>query len=114
MRILIAALVVTAVLLQWRFWLGDGGVRELHQSREGVAALGKELAQQRDINSALRAEVTDLAEGVGEIEERARSELGMIGSDESFYQFVGSSSDEPTGNLAQRQIPSSEGEPSAQ
>lgn len=100
MRILIAILAVTAVLLQWRFWLGDGGVRELNQGREAVSVLSKELARQQDVNTALRAEVTDLADGVGEIEERARSELGMIGGDETFYQFVGSRSDEPSNNLA--------------
>ncbi|OED39613.1 hypothetical protein AB833_14535 [Chromatiales bacterium (ex Bugula neritina AB1)] len=106
LRIFIAALVVVAVLLQWRFWLGDGGIRELSQSGEALTVLAEELAAQQDINTALRAEVVDLAEGVGEIEERARSELGMIGSEEVFYQFVGTRNDEPGGNLAQVRVTS--------
>ena len=76
-------------MLQWRFWMGNGGIRELNQTREEVVKLNSTLADQRDINTALRAEVTDLVDGVSEIEERARSELGMVGADETFYQFVG-------------------------
>ena len=49
----------------------------------------------------LRAEVTDLVDGVGEIEERARAELGMVGPNEIFYQFVGVREKPVSDNLAQ-------------
>ncbi len=101
MKILIAALCILFVVLQWRFWLGNGGIRELSQSRQEVARLSADLKKQRDINTALRAEVTDLVDGVGEIEERARSELGMIGPNETFYQFVGERQEPVSDNLAQ-------------
>lgn len=100
MKALVAVLLVLLVVLQWRFWVGDGSVRELHQTRAEVQKLTGELNVQRDINTALRAEVKDLADGVGEIEERARAELGMIGKDETFYQFVGARSDVPADNIA--------------
>ena len=81
--------------------MGNGGIRELNQAREEVVKLNSTLADQRDINMALRAEVTDLVDGVSEIEERARSELGMVGQDETFYQFVGVKERPVDDNLAQ-------------
>ncbi len=39
-------------------------------------------------NDTLRAEVRDLKQGNAAIEERARSELGMIKEDEVFYQVI--------------------------
>lgn len=86
---LIVLLSVMFLLLQWRLWVGDGGVHEVKRHQAEVSRLSKQLEEQKDINDALRAEVKDLQEGLGEIEERARSELGMIGEGETFYQFVG-------------------------
>ncbi len=100
MKALIALLAVLFVVLQWRFWVGDGSVRELGQTRDEVQKLKTKLNQQRDVNTALRAEVTDLVDGVGEIEERARGELGMIGQDETFYQFVGTRPEPAADNIA--------------
>lgn len=93
MKIMITVLAVMFVLLQWRLWVGDGGVQEVQRHQSEINRLSQQLEEQRDINSALRAEVRDLQNGLGEIEERARSELGMIGDSESFYQFVGESAD---------------------
>jgi len=89
------------VVLQWRLWVGDGSVREVRQTRSEVQKLTTELNEQRDVNTALRAEVKDLVDGVGEIEERARSELGMIEKDETFYQFVGTRAEVPADNIAE-------------
>jgi cell division protein FtsB len=100
LKALIAALIVLLAVLQWRFWLGNGGIRELQQTTAEVQNLTETLQQQRDVNTALRAEVTDLVDGVGEIEERARAELGMVGPDETFYQFVGTKAEVATDNLA--------------
>lgn len=105
MKFLITALAILLILLQWRLWIGDGGVRQVNQAKAEAMSLSQELTKQQDVNTALRAEVADLAEGVGEIEERARSELGMIGQDETFYQFVGEKSEAPSDNLAQTLVP---------
>ena len=58
-----------------------------------------ELAKQNKIdlqerNNSLDAEVTDLKKGLQAIEERARSELGMIGKDEVFYQIISKPEDD--------------------
>ena len=84
-------LLVLAGLLAWlqyRFWLGPGNSGEVlvlesqveHQRRDN------EGLQQR--NAALAAEVKDLKDGEAAIEERARSELGMIKPGEKFYRVV--------------------------
>ena len=84
-------LLVLALLLAWlqyRFWFGPGNSGEVmtleaqvqHQERDN------EGLQQR--NDALAAEVQDLKEGQAAIEERARSELGMIKPGEKFYRVV--------------------------
>jgi cell division protein FtsB len=102
LKLLISGLIVLFVVLQGRLWFGDGGLHEVKRAKEEVTQLKAELARQRDINLALRAEVTDLGNGLGEIEERARAELGMIGADETFYQFVGQKSDSVPDTLAAR------------
>jgi len=88
-KILIAVLLLMLVALQWRLWFGDGGLHEVKGYREEVIELTDQLDIQKDVNSALHAEVLDLKEGTGEIEARSRSELGMIEEGETFYQFVG-------------------------
>ncbi len=60
-------------------------MRRLEQRVESQAQENEALAQR---NRELRAEVEDLRQGLGAVEERARSELGLIKEDEEFYQVV--------------------------
>jgi len=85
---LISSLIVLLLLLQYRLWVGDGSVYAFFQLREEARATHKELLQLRSRNQALEAEVADLKSGLDAIEEKARTELGMIDEDETFYQFV--------------------------
>ena len=83
-----AVLVVVTVLLQYRLWLSDNGIREVARLKTEVAAqqaANEEFAQR---NRQLAAEVSDLKNGMTALEERARSELGMIAGNESFFQVV--------------------------
>ena len=83
-----AVLVVATVLLQYRLWLSDNGIREVARLKAEVAAqqaANEEFAQR---NRQLAAEVSDLKNGMTALEERARSELGMIAANESFFQVV--------------------------
>ncbi|MCG6658085.1 cell division protein FtsB [Halomonas campisalis] len=83
------ALLLLLALLQYRLWFGDGGVQELRQIRERVAVLDAENKPLRDRNARLAAEVVDLKTGLDAIEERARSDIGMVRSDEHFYWVPG-------------------------
>ena len=89
MRGVTLILVVLLLLLQYPLWLGKGSwlkVWELHRQIE-VQQQTNQLAQAR--NAVLDAEVRDLKQGTAAIEERARSELGMIKRDEVFFQVLG-------------------------
>ncbi len=88
MRVFAAILGLTLVLLQYRLWFSDQGVREVVRLRSEIATqMTANDAQQRR-NDQLAAEVRDLKVGTGALEERARSELGMIGANETFYELV--------------------------
>ena len=89
MKLLLTALVALLIALQYRLWFGEGSVQEVWRLREEARATRTELARLQQRNRALAAEVSDLKSGLDAIEERARSDLGMIDEDETFYQFVG-------------------------
>jgi cell division protein FtsB len=88
MKVLLAALIVVLVLLQYRIWISDQGVRPVYRLERVVAAQEKLNAHLSRRNARLEAEVADLKTGTGAIEERARSQLGMIGPHETFYMVV--------------------------
>lgn len=88
MRTLLGILIVAIVLLQLKMWFGEGGYRDVQRLAERV----EEQARENDVlaqrNRELQAEVDDLRQGLQAIEERARSELGMVKENEEFYQVV--------------------------
>lgn len=88
MKTLAAALLVVLVLLQYRIWLSGDGIRGVERLERAVAAQQKLDARLVRRNQRLAAEVADLKTGTAAIEERARSQLGMIGPNETFYQVV--------------------------
>src|SRR5262249_10377498 len=88
MKWLSAALLVVVVLLQYRIWLSEDGLRELRRLEGSVATQRAGNDQLTERNRQLAAEVRDLKNGMQALEERARSELGMIASNETFYQVV--------------------------
>ena len=88
LRIVVLLLVALLAWLQWRLWFGNGGQREVEALRAQVAAQSRENEGLKQRNAALAAEVRDLKSGEAAIEERARSELGMIKPGETFYRVV--------------------------
>lgn len=74
--------------LQYRLWLGQGSLQEHHQLQLAVDEQVDEVNRLRERNIDLRAEVADLDEGKQAVEERARSDLGMIKQGETFYLVV--------------------------
>ena len=88
MKILGGVLAALIVLIQVPLWLGKGGwlrVWEVDRQLDGQRARNLELQVR---NRSLEAEVLDLKQGLDALEERARYELGMIKSDEVFFQIV--------------------------
>lgn len=100
MNRLIAFLLVLIGLLQYRLWLGDGGIAEWHELQVRIEELKLEGERRKARNAALEADVRDLKEGTEAIEERARHELGMIREGETFVQvFEKPAPQEPTEKL---------------
>ena len=88
MKAIIATLFILFVLLQFKLWFGEGSVKDVWHLEEAIAVQSEENAQLKERNQALIAEVNDLKQGLEAIEERARSELGMIKKGETFYQVI--------------------------
>ncbi len=89
-RWLLAGLIVIALLLQGELWFSRDGYRKTRDLRSAVEeqrAVNEDLKAR---NAALDAEVVNLKEGVDAAEERARTDLGLIGENETFYQVVDS------------------------
>lgn len=88
MRPLALVLLILAVLIQYPLWLGKGGVLRVWEMERQIEAQRESNVRLKTRNSALDAEVGDLKQGLEAVEERARSELGMIRNDEVFFQVV--------------------------
>lgn len=87
-QILLAVLIAILVFLQYLLWLAEDGVRKTHTLRITIQAQAEENAALDERNRALEADVTDLKNGLMAVEERARAEMGMIRSDETFYRIL--------------------------
>ena len=88
MRALTIVLLFLLALLQYRLWVGPGSWPDVWQLEREAAAQRAENAQLVDRNKSLEAEVWDLKHGLKAVEERARSEMGMIKKGETFYLII--------------------------
>ncbi len=88
MRWLIAILVVILVVLQVRLWSGDGSMHDVRRLRQDVRQQSLTNQELKERNQALAGEVKDLKQGLEAIEERARTELGMVKQGETFFQVI--------------------------
>lgn len=100
MRAVTLILVVLLLLLQYPMWLGKGSWLKVWDLNRQVEAQQQINQQTRARNALLDAEVRDLKQGTAAIEERARSELGMIKRDEVFYQILESPSAQVAGQTS--------------
>jgi cell division protein FtsB len=100
MRAATLILVVLLLLLQYPLWLGKGSWLKVWDLNRQVEEQQRTNQQTKTRNALLDAEVRDLKQGTAAIEERARSELGMIKRDEVFYQILENPSAQTTGKQA--------------
>lgn len=91
-RWLLLVLALVVGLLQHRLWYGPGNTGQVQALQAQVDAQKRDNDGLQQRNDALAAEVMDLKDGESAIEERARSELGMIKPGEKFYRVVEASS----------------------
>ncbi|MFY0676387.1 MAG: cell division protein FtsB [Neptuniibacter sp.] len=87
-RWLIVILIILLIGLQYRLWFGDPSLPDIWQLDANIELQQKINDDLSQRNSELEAEVQDLKQGQSALEERARSELGMVKEGETFYQLV--------------------------
>ena len=102
MKALTLVLAALIVLIQYPLWLGKGSWLRVWEVDQQIRAQRETNQQLKARNDGLEAEVRDLKVGVEAIEERARSELGMIRNDEIFFQVLESVRPVPAPGPAQR------------
>lgn len=81
-------LALAAIALQGQLWLSKDGHRKTRQLANAVTGQRRQNESLRERNAALEAEVLNLKRSHDAAEERARSDLGLIGKAETFYQVV--------------------------
>jgi cell division protein FtsB len=87
LRLFLGGLVCLLLVLQIRLWVSEDGIAEMSRLRQQVDFQKNENDQLAERNARLEAEVEDLKKGFGAVEERARSDLGLISPNESFFVF---------------------------
>ena len=92
-RWILLVLAIAGLAMQGQLWLTDDGFRKTRNLKNAVAAQRAQNDQLRERNQALEAEVLNLKNGRAAAEERARTDLGMIGRNETFFQVVPASGD---------------------
>jgi len=105
MRAVTLILAALLLLLQYPLWLGKGSWLKVWDHNRQLEAQKQINQQAQARNATLDAEVRDLKQGTSAIEERARSELGMIKRDEVFYQIVESLPEEASPDSMQPALP---------
>lgn len=88
MKLLTLALLIVIALLQYPLWLGKGSWLRVWEVDQKLRAQVESNRKLQARNAVLDAEVRDLKQGFEAIEERARSELGMVRRDEIFFQIL--------------------------
>lgn len=96
------SIILLALILLWQYplWLGKGGWLRVWELDRQVDEQIKNNQKTRTRNAILDAEVRDLKLGTEAIEERARSDLGMIKPGEVFFQVVGESVPRPASEVS--------------
>jgi cell division protein FtsB len=86
-RLVAALLIGLLAVVQAQLWVGRGSVGDVAQMREKLAEQKARNAAAQQANAQLAAEVRDLQEGLEMVEEKARSELGMVKPNEILVQI---------------------------
>lgn len=87
-RLIPAILIVLLALVQAQLWVGRGSVPSVREMQHKLDEQQLRNAQAQAANDQLSAEVRDLKEGLEMVEEKARSELGMVKPNEIFVQIT--------------------------
>lgn len=88
MRLFMVLLILAFISLQYKLWFGDGSLLQWWDLEQKLVAQEEGNKKLATRNHALEADILELKSGEQALEERARSELGMIKEGETYYHFV--------------------------
>lgn len=103
MRVAFFIIVALLAAVQVELWVGKGGLPRVMSLRSQVEAQQKVNAQALARNERLAAEVRDLQEGLEMVEEKARTELGMVKPDEIYVQLTTQPPTQPNAQASAQQ-----------
>ncbi len=89
-RLVFWLLILMFFMLQWRLWVGEGSLADVWRLKQAIERQERENYLIEERNKRLQAEVKSLKEGLEAVEERARTQLGMIKEDETFFLIIDS------------------------
>ena len=87
-RLFMIAALVALGLLQYKLWMSPTGLAQYWHLKNQIIEMNRENTEQQTKNAHISAEVNNLKQGNEAIEERARNNLGLVKSNETFYQIV--------------------------
>ncbi|MGP1630719.1 MAG: septum formation initiator family protein [Giesbergeria sp.] len=87
-RIVTVVLLLLLAAVQGQLWLGRGSIPRVASMQQQLRTQNMANAAAAEANQRLASEVQDLREGLDMVEEKARSELGMVKPDEIFVQYL--------------------------
>ncbi|HCW89388.1 MAG TPA: cell division protein FtsB [Marinobacter sp.] len=88
MKLLWSIMVILILLLQVRLWVGEGSFAQVWTLEQSIAEQREENSKLSTRNERLYAEVRNLRNEQGAVEERARMNLGLIREDETFFLVI--------------------------
>ena len=87
-RVIPAILIALLLIFHAQLWVGRGSVQSVQDMQQRLLDQNAANAKAQEANAQLAAEVRDLKEGLEMVEEKARSELGMVKPNEIFVQVT--------------------------
>jgi len=88
MRWLILLLSTLLILLQIPLWFSDNSLRDVWRLQAKIDTQTFENDALMERNRLLEAEVANLKKGLDVVEEKARTELGLIKEGETYFQVI--------------------------
>ena len=89
MKVISLCLLGAIVYLSYDIWAGRNGLKQYAEVSANLLKAQQQSAKLQDRNQAVIDELNDLKQGNTAIEELARTELGLIREDETFFRILG-------------------------
>ena len=87
-RVFLFCAMALILFLQYRLWIGEGSLAHVESLKDRVDSMRVVNLTVAHTNRLLKEEIKDLRLGLDAIEEKARSDFGLIKKSETFFLLV--------------------------